>query len=87
MDNLRKLREAMGLSQQKAADQIGLPLTQQRLRNLIRPTQTFYASPSHKPFSFYVIYNIKNTGSGAPTPARRQTAAAAPLETQNGRHP
>ena len=31
MDNLRKMRENIGLSQQKVADQIGSPLTQQKL--------------------------------------------------------
>lgn len=31
MDNLRKMRENTGLSQQKVADQIGPPLTQQKL--------------------------------------------------------
>lgn len=31
MDNLRQMRESIGLSQQKVADQIGSPLTQQKL--------------------------------------------------------
>lgn len=31
MDNLRKMREHTGLSQQKVADQVGTPLTQQKL--------------------------------------------------------
>lgn len=31
MDNLRKMREGIGLSQQKLADRIGPPLTQQKL--------------------------------------------------------
>lgn len=31
MDNLRKIRENTGLSQQKVADQVGPPLTQQKL--------------------------------------------------------
>lgn len=32
MDNLRKMREKIGFSQQKVADQIGSPLTQQKLQ-------------------------------------------------------